>query len=236
MNWLTTWLAIMNMSPSVRNSRSLTTIWTWSSHSVTAATIMTTMGAHPGMKYFLMVVAGKVQVLFGPAQCFALVQTGGRYYALMWDYKKVHPGAPIKPPDLVVLPGNIPEQAHAFEQVTVHPQGIEAITTLLMAGTGWVAPNPSAQAFSTFLALPVHPKMAALFFQGVPVDMAYLWVRSLLVLFSAETSEVHMPLFQFLTAAVTHERDNHGASCIQTNWKHKTRERRRNCKDGISSC
>jgi hypothetical protein len=42
-------------------------------HSVTAATIMTTMGAHPGMKYFLVVVTGKVQVLFGLAQCFALV-------------------------------------------------------------------------------------------------------------------------------------------------------------------
>jgi hypothetical protein len=88
-----------------------------------------------------------------------------------------------------------------------------------MAGTGWVAPNPSAQAFSMFCTLPVHPKMAVLFFQGVPVDMAYLWVRSLLVPFSAETSELHM--LQFLTAAVTHEGDNHGASCIiQTNWKH----------------
>jgi hypothetical protein len=63
--------------------------------------------------------------------------------------------------------------------------------------------------------------MAALFFWGVPVDMVYLWVRSLLVPFSAETLELHMPLFQFLTAAVTHEGDNHGASCIQTNWKHK---------------
>jgi hypothetical protein len=63
--------------------------------------------------------------------------------------------------------------------------------------------------------------MAGLFFRGIPVDMAYLWVRSLLVPFSAETSELHMPLFQFLTAAVTHEGDNHGASCIQTNWKHK---------------
>jgi hypothetical protein len=139
----------------------------------------------------------------------------------MGDYKKVHPGAPIKPPDLVVLSGNIPKQAPAFEQVTVHPQGIEAITTLLMAGTGWVAPHPSAQAFLMFRALPVHPKMAALFFRGIPVDIAYLWVRSLLVLFLAETLELHMPLFQFLTAAVTHEGDNHGASCIQTNWKHK---------------
>jgi hypothetical protein len=51
--------------------------------------------------------------------------------------------------------------------------------------------------------------------------MAYLWVHSLLVPFSAETSELHMLLFQILTAAVTHEGDNHGASCIQTNWKHK---------------
>jgi hypothetical protein len=42
-------------------------------HSVTAATIKTMMGAHPGTKYFLMVVVGKVQVLFGLAQCFALV-------------------------------------------------------------------------------------------------------------------------------------------------------------------
>jgi hypothetical protein len=42
-------------------------------HSVTAATIMTMMGIHPGAKYFLVVVAGKVQVLFGLAQCFALV-------------------------------------------------------------------------------------------------------------------------------------------------------------------
>jgi hypothetical protein len=129
--------------------------------------------------------------------------------------------APIKPPDLVVLPGNIPEQASAFEQVTVHPQRIKAIMTLLTAGTGWVAPNPSAQAFSTFCALPVHPKMVALFFPGIPVDMAYLWVHSLLVPLSAETSELHMPLFQFLTAAITHEGDNHSASCIQTNWKHK---------------
>jgi hypothetical protein len=133
----------------------------------------------------------------------------------------VHPGAPIKPPDLVVLPGNIPEQTPAFEQVTVHPQRIKAIMTLLTAGTGWVAPNPSAQAFSMFRALPVHPKMVALFFPGIPVDMAYLWVRLLLVLFSAETLELHMPLFQFLTAAVTHEGDNHGALCIQTNWKRK---------------
>jgi hypothetical protein len=38
-----------------------------------SATIMTTMGAHPGTKYFLVVVVGKVQVLFGLAQCFALV-------------------------------------------------------------------------------------------------------------------------------------------------------------------
>jgi hypothetical protein len=30
-----------------------------------------------------------------------------------------------------------------------------------------------------------------------------------------------MLLFQFLTTEVTHEGDNHGASCIQTNWKHK---------------
>jgi hypothetical protein len=187
-------------------------------HSVTTATIMTTMGAHPRTKYFLMVVAGKVQVLFGLAQCFALVQTGGQYYALMGDYKKVHPGAPIKPPD---LPGNIPEQAPTFERVMVHLQGIKAITTLLMAGTGWVAPNPSVQAFLTFHALPVHPKMAALFFWGVPVDMAYLWVCLLLVPFSAETLELHMPLFQFLTAVVTQEGDNHGVSCIQTNWKHK---------------
>jgi hypothetical protein len=103
----------------------------------------------------------------------------------------------------------------------VHPQGIKATTTLLTAGTGWVAPNPSAHAFSMFYALPVHPKMAALFFWGVPVDMVYLWVHSLLVPFSAETLELHMLLFQFLTAAVTHEGDNHGASCIQTNWKHK---------------
>jgi hypothetical protein len=43
-----------------------------------------------------------------------------------------------------------------------------------------VAPNPSAQAFSTFPALLVHPKMVALFFRGIPVDMAYLWVHSLL--------------------------------------------------------
>jgi hypothetical protein len=98
---------------------------------------------------------------------------------------------------------------------------IEAITTLLMAGTGWVAPNPSAQVFLTFRALLVHPKTAALFFRGIPVDMVYLWVCSLLVLFSAETLELHMPLFQFLTAAVTHEGENHGALCIQTNWKHK---------------
>jgi hypothetical protein len=33
-------------------------------HSVTAATIMTTMGAHPAMKYFLVVMVCKVQVLF----------------------------------------------------------------------------------------------------------------------------------------------------------------------------
>jgi hypothetical protein len=62
--------------------------------------------------------------------------------------------------------------------------------------------------------------MAALFFRGILVDMAYLWVCSLLFPFSAETLELHMPLFQFLTAVVTHEGDNHSASCIQTKWKH----------------
>jgi hypothetical protein len=72
-----------------------------------------------------------------------------------------------------------------------------------------------------FRTLPVHPKTAALFFRAVSVDMAYLWVHSLLVLFSAETLELHMPLFQFLTAVVTHEGDNHSVSCIQTNWKHE---------------
>jgi hypothetical protein len=115
-------------------------------------------------------------------------------------------GAPIKPADTVVLPGNIPEQVPTFERVMVHPQGIEAITTLLMAGTGWVAPNPSAQVFLTFHALPVHPKMAALFFQGIPVDMAYLRVCLLLVPFSAETSELHMPLFQLLPDCSGHSR------------------------------
>jgi hypothetical protein len=108
--------------------------------------------------------------------------------------------------------------------------------TLLTARTGWVAPNPSAQAFSTFRALPVHPKMVALIFRGIPVDMAYLWVRSLLVPFSAETLELHMPLFEFLTAAVTYEGDNHGASCIQTNWKHKDRGVTEELQGWFSSC
>jgi hypothetical protein len=68
------------------------------------AILMAAAAASPSTKYFLVNLSGVVSILYGMTKCFELVQTGC-YYVLKGDYARVHPNAPVIPPDLQVLPG-----------------------------------------------------------------------------------------------------------------------------------
>jgi hypothetical protein len=114
-----------------------------------------------------------VSILYGMTKCFELVQTG-RYYMLKGDNAQVHPNFPVILPDLQVLRGGAHDvdQAAAFQAVEVRTPILPDVVQVLWANPVQLqvaqldaAGNPPTSV--KWLALPVHPKTAVLFFQGV---------------------------------------------------------------------
>jgi alpha-D-ribose 1-methylphosphonate 5-triphosphate synthase subunit PhnL len=106
-------------------------------------------------------------------KCFELVQTGC-YYVLKGDYARVHLDDPVILPDLQVLPGGAcdVDQAAAFQAVEVRAPILSDVVQVLRANPIQqrvvqldAAGNPLTSVM--WQALPVHPKMAVLFFRGV---------------------------------------------------------------------
>jgi hypothetical protein len=176
-----------------------------------SAILMAAAAASRSTKYFLVNLSGVVSVLYGMTKCFKLVQMGC-CYMLKGDYARVHPDASVILPDLQVLLGGAcdVDQAVAFQAVEVCAPILSDVVQVLWANPIQqrvvqldVAGNPPTSVM--WRALPVHPKMAVLFFQGVVAWEALLQAFALYQGLLLMDQEQIAPLLTFLLGAVTED-------------------------------
>jgi hypothetical protein len=181
----------------------------------------------PSTKYFLVNLSGVVSILYGMTKYFELVQTSC-YYALKGNYSQVHPNAPVVPPDLQVFPGGARDvdQAVAFQVVEVRAPILSDMVQVLRANSIQqrvvqldAAGNPPFSVM--WRALPVHPKMALLFFQGMVAREALLQASALYQGLPLIDREQIAPLLTFLLGAVTEDAADPCIMSNQSGWRHK---------------
>ena len=202
-------------------------------NTMNATTFMAEAAASQTTRYFLVVTAGKVQVLYGMTNCYCagVGGNGSRYFGLLGDYTRPSDTGPVIPPELYTLTGQptTAAQAPSFGRVQVEAKSLEAIAaafnvedspslvpTLPPAAAD--SPNPSIRVWK---ALPVHPKTAVLFFRGVPAKEAFFQIRSYLSDMSPEERTRFTSLSDFIRASVTTNDLEPPTSIIETGWIRK---------------
>ncbi len=129
----------------------------------------------PASNYFLIVRGDQVNVMFGLRRCHPLSDGGSVVAALIGD-RELRGGA-IVHPSLFRLNGQANTQSSLFEAVSKRPMGTDAITNALNQNEEIMftqqLPDP-AVSVNGWRALPIHPKLACLFFKGLTVREAFL--------------------------------------------------------------
>ena len=162
--------------------------------------------------YLLIMKDDKVYTLFGWKACRALGVGGTRYAGLLGDRKRSTQGMEI-PPKLFTTGSTIANQKDYFRRHAVFAKNFQDIQQALEENPDWdLCDEPDvlegdAEGFhvNVLRALPVHPKLAVLFFRGVPVRKAFETVVQVYHATPEDHRATLRPLLQFVRAGVTHE-------------------------------
>jgi len=162
-------------------------------------------------KYFLMVIEHDVTVATGLFPCNTLPSPGIRAYWLAGDYVR-HVNGLTAPPKIHRVSGAIDLQNAAFRHTTVAAPTLADIVTAC-AGPGLFLPplpanqaNPPAEV-NVPKALPVHPKVAAYFMEGVPIREAVARVNEIIQLVPPDMRGHTDLLSDWIRAALTESAD-----------------------------
>jgi hypothetical protein len=174
--------------------------------------------------YFLVVVNGKVEVLYGLRPCHAVAGNGARLLALMGERTMM--AGMTAHPKLHTLRGQINAQSHAVEREDVAAPTMADIHAAFNANAELVLVD-ALQADANGIApprvaaskmLPIHPKFAFLFLRGKTVRDAFALVRKLETAIPQEYRGNLEPLLNFIRGAVTSDGAAVPASAITTGW------------------
>jgi hypothetical protein len=174
--------------------------------------------------YFLVVVSGKVEVLYGLRPCHAVAGNGARYLALMGERTMV--AGMTAHPKLHSLRGQLNGQSQAIGREEVAAPTMENIEGAFNANAGLALVDalqadangvPPAQ-LAAWKMLPIHPKFASLFFKGMTVRKAFALVRNIEAAIPQEHLGDLEVLQNFIRGAVTSDGGANPESALTTGW------------------
>jgi len=173
-----------------------------------------------GTTYFLVVVGGRVEVLYGLKACYESDHPGSRFMGLMGDHKARSNGTVI-PPKLYRVAGAINNQMDAFDKVNLSALPADAIATSFSGDADLaVVPRPdgtNGHDLAVWKAMPVHPKIACLFMRGVSVRHAFALVRKTIASIPESARASAEELLDWICAAATTNNADPPGSQLGTN-------------------
>ena len=149
--------------------------------------------------YFLVVVKGKIQALYGLRVARAIATSGQQSAGLIGDRRITEEGN-ITPPGLWVTNGNQANQWKGIEKVTVKPQGFVQLEEEFKENeeTQFGQPDEDGSELSIWSALPVHQKVAALFMPGLDMWKSLQLYRGLYTAVGEENCHLLDGLCEFI--------------------------------------
>jgi hypothetical protein len=188
------------------------------------ATLMRSYADSLTPRYFLVVVAGKVEVLYGLRPCHEIAGNGTRYLALMGERMMV--AGMMSHPKIYPLRGqlNAKSQAVGRHDVAAPTRAdieaafdanadLELVDALQADANGVAAPRVAA-----WRMLPIHPKFAFLFLRGKTLREAVELGRNLEMIIPQEQRGQLVSFQNFIRVAVTSNGGANPASTLATGW------------------
>jgi len=175
----------------------------------------------PSPPYLLMIAQGQVKVLHALRPCLPLAAGGARVAGLLGE--RVKAGATVIPPPLVVTSSPINEQGNHFGRVEGQGPsyaGLEEFYSQANAPALWRADEHEGAELlpgSSWRAIPVHPKLAALFLRGVPIPEALLLIGNLYRSWNPEARLASEAVLTFIRLASVGADEAH-KSILETEW------------------
>ena len=169
--------------------------------------------------YFLMVSDGHVGVATGLFACGHLASAGTRAFWLAGDYTR-HPSGLVTPPKVFRVTGNLDLQITAFNKTDVMAQSLADIRTAfdgdaaLTLAPQHVAIGAAGEETTVWKALPVHPKIGALFMHGIPIRDAVQLVSHIVDAIPATHRGHAATLTNWIRAAATTDAAANPRSCL----------------------
>ena len=171
-----------------------------------------------------------VQVIYGMKPATPLNDNNTRFCALMGERAEMH-GQQVHPK--LYTPGGTVNGQDAFFGPTEDMKiGSEEDFTAAFNGTPDLrfiepmAEESEVEATKVFKALPIHPMLAALFFNGMPVRDAFFLTKRILAAIPAEHQDSAAVLMDYVRFAVTGQQmpavgaaEAHTASVLSADWR-----------------
>ena len=174
--------------------------------------------------FLLVVVDNAVKVLYGLKPCHATSGNGQRFLGLIGE-REIRAGQEVHP-KLHTLGGNLNKQVDHFAAVDIAAptmadiettfQG-DATLTMVTALTADPVTHVAAPTISSWMALPVHPKLACLFLKGMSVRNAFFLAKQIISIIPPSLAVDLVPFVNFIRSAVT--KATNGTSSLTSGWK-----------------
>jgi hypothetical protein len=175
-------------------------------------------------QYFLTVIDRKIEVLHAVRACFAVAGGGARVFGLVGERIVRSTGLEIQP-KLYTLAGQTGVQAtDGFERVSVAAVTLADMRTAFAADEAldFLQPLPGdpqnpPNAVSAFKTMPIHPRLACLFMNGVRIRAGVELILRILQAAPPEVQNRMGELAAFGRVAATAKTD--GTSAMASTWR-----------------
>ena len=172
----------------------------------------------PSPLYFLLVLEGKVQVLYGWRVCRALDPDGKTWVGFIGD-RRISPSGVALPPKLFKAGDGGTEQYKSFGQVVTKPMSMADAQAAYTADANlsWLdtVEGVDAEKLTVWSVLPVHPKVASVFMHSPSVRAAVDILVTLYQIVPGDAQAGLEPLFEFLRVGTV---DDEGSSALEQKW------------------